>query len=140
MTGASQPQEVRPNHCHVCGSQINSQSSDQAGEVSCSRCGYLVWFTWEDLGDVAVIRPLENLLSRDPIQRFLDSVALKPGVHLILDLSDVQFVVSAALSQIVSLKHRVHTVGGRFTIRHVRPELMEIFRITRLDHIFSMQV
>jgi anti-anti-sigma factor len=140
MTGASQPPEVQPNHCHVCGSQITSQSSDEAGEIPCSRCGYLVWFTWEDLGEVEVIRPLANLLSRDPIQHFLDSVALKPGVHLILDLSDVQFVASAALSQFVSLKNRVHGVGGQFTIRHVCPALMETFRTTRLDHIFDMPV
>ena len=35
---------------------------------------------------------------------------------------------------------RVNAVGGRFTIRHVDAQAMELFRITRLDHVFDMQV
>ena len=66
-------------------------------------------------------------------------MALKPGIHLVLDLSEVHFFASAALGRLVGLKKRVNGVGGRFTIRHVDPDLMEIFRITRLDHVFDMQ-
>jgi anti-anti-sigma factor len=140
MMIASQTLEVQPSRCHVCGSEVKIEPSAQSGDAPCPRCGYLQWFTWEDLGDVEVIRPIEDLLKRDSLDHFLDSVALRPGIHLILDLSEVHFVASAALGRLVGLKKRVHGVGGRFTIRHVCPELMEIFRITRLDHVFDMQV
>lgn len=136
---ASQSPEGQPNRCHVCGSQVQGEPASQPEQVPCPRCGHLVWFTWEDLGEIDVIRPMGDLLTRDSLDHFLDSVALKPGVHLILDLSDVHFIASAALGRLVGLKNRVHSVGGRFTIRQVSPELMEIFRITRLDHIFNMQ-
>jgi HptB-dependent secretion and biofilm anti anti-sigma factor len=139
MMIASQTLEVQPSRCHVCGSEVKNVPVVESGDAPCPRCGYLQWFTWEDLGDVEVIRPIEDLLKRDSLDHFLDSVALKPGIHLILDLSDVHFVASAALGRLVGLKKRVHGVGGRFTIRHVCPELMEIFRITRLDHVFDMQ-
>ena len=76
---ASQPPEVQPNRCHVCGSQVKSDSSDQHGDAPCRRCGYLLWFTWEDLGDIDVIRPIEDLLSRDSLDHFLDSVAHQAG-------------------------------------------------------------
>lgn len=143
MMMASQTPDVQPSRCHVCGSEVHIEPSAQSaespsGEVPCPRCGYLLWFTWEDLGDVDVIRPTEKHLTRDSLDHFLDSVALKPGNHLILDLNDVHFIDSAALGRLVGLKKRVNGVGGQFTIRHVDPSLMDLFRITRLDHVFNL--
>jgi anti-anti-sigma factor len=131
--------EGEPIRCEVCGSELKIEPADPSRDAPCTRCGHRVWFAWENLGDVEVITPTENLLTRDALGAFLDSVAIKPGVHLVLDLAQVGFLASAALAQLVSLKKRVASVGGRFTIRHICPELMEVFRITRLDHVFTME-
>jgi anti-anti-sigma factor len=139
MDISSTTPEGQPNRCHVCGSELKIEPSDPTAAAPCPRCGHLVWFTWENLGDVDVIRPTESVLTREALDAFLDSVAIKPGVHLILDLSKVQFFASAALARLVGIKKRVRSVDGRFTIRHVHPELMEIFRITRLEHVFEME-
>jgi anti-anti-sigma factor len=139
MEISSRTPEGQPDRCHVCGSEVKIEPSDPSGDAPCPRCGHLLWFTWEDLGDVDVIRPTENLLTREALDNFLDSVALKPGKDLILDLSEVHFFASAALGRLVGLKKRVNSVGGRFTIRNVHPDLMEVFRITRLDHVFDME-
>ena len=81
MVIASQTLEVQPNRCHVCGSEVKNEPAAKSGDSPCPRCGHLHWFTWEDLGDVEVIRPIEDLLKRDSLDHFLDSVALKPGIH-----------------------------------------------------------
>jgi anti-anti-sigma factor len=139
MVISSRTPEGQANRCIVCGSEVKIQPSDPACDAPCPRCGHLLWFTWEDLGDVDVIKPTEDLLTREALDAFLDSVALRPGIHLILDLENVQFLASAALGRLISVKKRVDAVGGRFSIRHVHPDLMEVFRITRLEHVFEME-
>ena len=61
MTIASRTPEGRPNHCPVCGTDLKIEPSDPPGDALCPRCGHLLWFTWEDLGDVQIIRPTGNL-------------------------------------------------------------------------------
>ena len=65
MEISSRTPEGQANHCHVCGSEVKIEPSDPAGDAPCPRCGHLLWFTWEDLGDVDVIRPTKDLLTRD---------------------------------------------------------------------------
>ena len=139
MEISSRTPEGQANHCTVCGSHMKIEPSDPAGDAPCPRCGHLVWFTWEDLGDVDVIRPTQDLLTRDALDAFLDSVAMKPGKHIILDLADVHYLASAALGRLISMKKRVNAVGGRFSIRHIHPDLLEIFRITHLEHVFEIE-
>jgi anti-sigma B factor antagonist len=139
MVISSRTPEGRPSHCQVCGSELKIEPSDPPGDAPCPRCGHLVWFTWEDKGDVDVIKPTGDLLTRESLDIFLHSVALRPGIQLVLDLIEVHYFSSAALGRLISLKKRVRSVGGRFTIRHVHPELLEIFQITRLDNVFEME-
>jgi anti-sigma B factor antagonist len=139
MVISSRNPEGQPNRCHVCGSELKIEPSNPPGDAPCPRCGHLLWFTWEDLGGVDVIKPTGDLLTRESLDLFLDSVAMRPGIQLVLDLIDVHYFSSAALGRLIGLKKRVGSVGGRFTIRHVHPDLMEVFRVTRLDHVFEME-
>ena len=139
MAISSRTPEGQPNRCHVCGSELKIEPSEPSRDAPCPRCGHLLWFTWEDKGDVEVIRPTEKVLTTEALDAFLDSVAMKPGAHLVLDLTEVHYFASAALARLVSIKKRVRSVDGRFTIRHIHPDLMEIFRITRLEHVFDIK-
>ncbi len=138
MTSSNTP-EVQPDRCHVCGSELKVDPSDPSATSPCPRCGHLLWFTWESSADFDVITPTRDRLNREDLDAFLDSVAIRPGIHLVLDLADVHYMASAALGRLVGLKKRVASVGGRFTIRHVDHELMEVFRITRLVHVFDLE-
>ncbi len=139
MVISSQNPEGQPNRCHVCGSEVKIEPSDPAGDAPCLRCGHLLWFTWEDLGDIEVIKPLENVLRAESLDKFLDSVLIRPGKHIVLDLTKVQFFSSAVFSKLLNLKRRVGSVGGRFSIRNVHPDLQEAMRITHLDHVFEVE-
>lgn len=139
MVISSQNPEGQPNRCHVCGSEVKIEPSDPAGDAPCLRCGHLLWFTWEDLGDIEVIKPLENVLRAESLDKFLDSVLIRPGKHIVLDLTKVRFFSSAVFSKLLNLKRRVGSVGGRFSIRNVHPDLQEAMRITHLDHVFEVE-
>ena len=83
---------------------------------------------------------LENVLRAESLDRFLDSVVIRPGTHIVLDLTKVRFFSSAVFSKLINLKRRVGTVGGRFSIRNVDSGVLEAMRITHLDHVFDMEV
>jgi anti-anti-sigma factor len=139
MVISSRTPDGQPDRCHVCGSEIKIESSDPAGDVPCPRCGHLVWFTWEDLGETEVIKPIEQMLRAESLERFLDSVMIRPGTQIVLDLANVRFFSSAVFSKLINLKRRVGSVGGRFSIRNLHPDLRESMELTHLDHIFDVQ-
>lgn len=138
MVISSTTTERLPISCRVCGSHLEVEPPVLTRDAPCHRCGHLLWFTWQDKGDIEVFHPTVSLLTRESMDSFLDSVAIRPGVQLVLDLSDVRYFSSAVLSKLIDLKRRVAAVGGRFTIQHVQPELLEVFRVTNLDHVFEM--
>jgi anti-anti-sigma factor len=139
MAISSRTPEEEPAFCPVCCSELKVDAPASASNTPCPRCGYLQWFTWANLGDVGVIRPTGKLLERESLDSFLRWVAIKPGVRLVLELGEVRFFSSAVLSKLIELKRRVASVGGQFTIRQVDPEVLDIFRIARLDHIFDIE-
>ena len=139
MVISSRTPEGQHNRCHVCGSEVKIEPSDPAGEAPCPRCGHLLWFTWEDLGDIEVIKPIEHVLRSESLDRFLDSVVIRPGTHIVLDLAKVRFFSSAVFSKLINLKRRVGSVGGRLSIRNLHHDVLEAMRITRLDHVFDME-
>ena len=50
----------------------------------------LVWFTWEDVGDVQVIKPTESRLRAESLDQLFKSEAMRPGVHLVIDFNHVE--------------------------------------------------
>ena len=139
MVNSSRTPEGLPASCPVCGSHFKIEPSDPAGDAPCHRCGHLLWFTWEDRGDVEVFRPTVSLLSRESLDSFLDSVAIRPGVQLVLDLERRAVLLQFSAVPIDQSQEKGQTVGGRVSIQHVYPDLLEVFRVTHLDHVFEME-
>lgn len=134
MISATTIPDDSASRCPVCGSVV-------AGEAdgACARCGWLSWFTWEDLGDVQVLHPNGDLLHPEPLAAFLLAYTPRPGVRFILDLPEVQYISSAALSKVLGLRKRLLGVNGRIVLRSVHPDLWEVFRVTRLDAYFEVE-
>ncbi|MGE0757733.1 MAG: STAS domain-containing protein [Pirellulaceae bacterium] len=59
--------------------------------------------------------------------------------NLLLNFSGVEFLSSAALNKLIILDKKVKTNGGRLKMCQVRPEIAEIFSITRLDKLFDIR-
>lgn len=120
--------------CPVCESTVGDSTGG-----TCKACGFGSWFTWEDLGAAQVFRPKGDLLHAEPMQAFLQAFTPRPEARFVVDLSEVQYVSSAALSKLLALRKRLLGVKGRIVLRHVHPDLWEVFRVTRLDTYFEVE-
>jgi anti-sigma B factor antagonist len=139
MVISSRTPEGRPNHCPLCGSDLESEPSDPAGDAPCPRCGHLVWFTREDLGDVRVIKPMGSRLEPESLDSLVNRLAIRPGTRLVIDFSDVQYLASRVLGDLIRLKKQLDAGRGRLSLRHLHPDLMEVFQISRLDRVFDLE-
>ena len=138
MVISSRTPEGRPRHCPVCGSDLKIEPSDPAGDAPCPRCGHLLWFAGEDLEDVQVIRLTGSRLDPESLDRPIDSGAMRSGQRLVIDLSNVQYLASPILCKLINLKKQLGG-RGRLILQHVHPDLVEVFRITRLDRVFDLE-
>ena len=58
--------------------------------------------------------------------------------QFVLDFSRVTYLSSSALGMLISLQKRVLQKKGRLKLSGIREEIMEVFRITRLDTVFDI--
>jgi anti-anti-sigma factor len=58
---------------------------------------------------------------------------------LLLNFSDVEFLSSAALGQLIKLDKKVKAAGGKLKLSNIRPEIYEVFAITRLNQLFDIK-
>jgi anti-anti-sigma factor len=138
MVISSRTPEGSANLCPVCGSEIKIEPSNPGGDAPCPNCGHLLWFAWEDLGDTVIVRPTLATLRSEDWRILMDKAAERPGVRLVLDLKDVQFIASAVLGNLMNFKRKIDGVKGRLKIENLHPDLLEVFRITRLDQVFDV--
>jgi hypothetical protein len=139
MVISSRTPEGRPNHCPVCGTDLTIEPSDPAGDAPCPRCGHLLWSTWGELGDEEVVKLTDNLIQPESLDVLIDSVAKRPGMRFVLDFSEVPMLSSVVFVKLIMLKKQAGTVRRQVVLRHVHPDLLEVFRITRLDRVVDME-
>ncbi len=57
---------------------------------------------------------------------------------LLLNFGNVQYLSSAALGKLINLKKKVGAIKGKLKLCCIHPDLLEVFRITRLDQVFEI--
>lgn len=139
MPSSSRTPEESSRRCPVCSAELNQHSADSLTAAPCARCGHLEWFTWEDRGDEAIVKLAGRLTESEPWDRLVDSIKLRPGARLVLDFRGVDYVSSGIFVRLIALKRKTLLLTGSLTLRHVRPELLKIFEVTRLDHVFDFE-
>jgi len=58
---------------------------------------------------------------------------------LLLNFSNVEFLSSAALGKLITLDKKIKKVGGTLKLSNIRPEIYEVFAITRLNRLFDIK-
>jgi anti-sigma B factor antagonist len=98
----------------------------------------------EDIGDVTVVNFVDKkILDEQNIsiigEQLLSLVDELGRRKLLLNFSNVEYLSSAALGKLITLNKRLQAVGGRLILCEIRPEIYEVFEITKLDKFFKIE-
>jgi len=97
-------------------------------------------FEESDSGDILIIKPLGKRIdattSADFKGKMLDRIN-GGRRRIVLDLSEAEFIDSSGLGAIVSSLKAIGNEGD-LVICSVRESVMSLFRLTRMNRVFSM--
>lgn len=96
------------------------------------------------VGDITVVRFTDRrILDATSIEELGDElfalVEDEGRLKLLINFTDVEFLSSAALNKLIILDKKVKTRGGTLVLSNLRPEINEVFSITRLDQLFKIK-
>lgn len=94
-------------------------------------------------GDVAVVTILEvGILDENNIndigRQLQDLVKKQYMIKMVVDLGNVKYLSSAVLRQFIALYKAIKEEKGDLKLCHVRPEIREVFKITKLDKMIEI--
>jgi anti-sigma B factor antagonist len=125
-----------PDHCPVCGARAESSGRN---EGACPSCGHLLWFASEQVHGVTVIRLLDNRVAVMELLELLEhAVGTGEMDRIVLNFGTIQQVSSAALGKLLKLAASAEAVRGKLRLCNLHPDLLKVFRITRLDCLFHL--
>lgn len=98
----------------------------------------------EKIGDVTVARFVDKkILDENNIQVIgnqLFSLVEDDGAkRIILDFSNVEYLSSAALGKLITMEKKVKQAGGKLRLCSIRPDIYEVFAITKLNKVFEIK-
>lgn len=71
----------------------------------------------------------------DQLNRFVDEDGHR---RLLLNFDNVRYLSSATLGKLINLKKKLAKDGGQLKLCSIYPDLLEVFKITRLDTVFEI--
>ena len=74
--------------------------------------------------------------THDAINKLID---MHPKISLVLDLAKVANMSSAMLGKLVALQKAVKKCKGRMAVCSVKPQIMELFKVTKLHKLFDIR-
>ena len=100
--------------------------------------------TISDVGDVTVVRfvdrkILDELNIQELGQELFQLVEEDNKARLLLNFQQVEFLSSAALGKLITLDKKVKAHGGKMKFSNIRPEIYEVFAITKLNKLFDIK-
>ncbi|GIX03173.1 MAG: hypothetical protein KatS3mg113_0179 [Planctomycetaceae bacterium] len=98
----------------------------------------------EQIGDVTVARFVDKkILDESNIQQIgnqMFALVEEDGrKRIILDFSNVEYLSSAALGKLITMDKKVKAAKGKLRLCGIRPEIYEVFEITRLNKVFDIK-
>lgn len=85
----------------------------------------------------------EKILDEDQLRSlegsFLPLIEQTPGIQLIIDFSNVKFLTSSVLGLLIRISKKVYETEGVLRLCSIAPNILDVFRITRLDKIFEIE-
>jgi anti-sigma B factor antagonist len=97
----------------------------------------------EEIDDVSVVEFVDKrILDEQNIQligdqlfELVDDLGKK---KLLLNFANVEYLSSAALGKLMTLNKKVKAAGGELRLANIKPEIKEVFTITKLDKMLKI--
>ncbi|AMV19513.1 STAS domain-containing protein [Planctomyces sp. SH-PL14] len=98
----------------------------------------------EEVGDVTVARFLDKkILDENNIQMIgnqLFGLVDEDGrKKIVLDFANVEYLSSAALGKLITMNNKVKAAKGKLRLCNIRPEILEVFTITKLNKVLDIK-
>lgn len=98
----------------------------------------------EEVGDVTVAKFIDKkILDEGNIQIIgnqLFALIEEDGRQkIVLDFSNVEYLSSAALGKLITMDKKVKAAKGKLRLCAIRPDIYEVFAITKLNKLFDMK-
>ena len=81
---------------------------------------------------------LEELSIRSIEEQLFALVDAEEGIKLLLNFKLVEHLSSAALGMLINLEKQVAARKGKLILSEIRPQIYEVFKITRLHRLFKI--
>jgi anti-sigma B factor antagonist len=81
---------------------------------------------------------LEELSISEIGEELTQLVDSRVNIRLLLCFENVEHLSSAALGMLITLKRRVDERKGKLRLADIRPQIFEVFKITRLNKLFDI--
>jgi len=96
------------------------------------------------VGDVTVVKFVDKkILDEAGIQELglelFGLVEQDIRKSILLNFTGVEFLSSAALGKLITLDRKVKSHKGRMKMSNIRPEILEVFQITKLNKVFDIR-
>ena len=97
-----------------------------------------------EVGNVSIIRFIDRkILDESAIgelgEELFALVEAENREAILLNFSDVEFLSSAALGKLITLDKKVKAAGGKLKLCNIRPQIYEVFAITKLNNLFDIK-
>ncbi len=97
----------------------------------------------EEVGDVTVAKFTDKkILDEGNIQIIgnqLFALIEEGRQKIVLDFSNVEYLSSAALGKLITMDKKVKAAKGKLRLCAIRPDIYEVFAITKLNKLFDMK-
>lgn len=71
----------------------------------------------------------------EEITRLIDA---GPAPKILISFGGVDHLSSAALGTLITVNNRVRNKGGQLRLAEIDPQILEVFKITKLDKLFQI--
>ena len=97
-----------------------------------------------EVEEVTVVRFVDRkILDTENIQQLGDElfhlVEKQGRKNLLLSFVNVEFLSSAALNKLIILDRKIKAASGKLKLSNLRPEIHEVFVLTRLNQLFEIK-
>ena len=95
-----------------------------------------------NINDVIVVKLKDtnrlNSLITEPVKEKLLEFFNKPNVNLAFDLQGISFIDSSGFGVFLSAMKAANNNYGQFKICNVNEDVMELFKLLQLHHVFEL--